>query len=91
VALTAVARKEIAYLQRFGRAIQPFQRFHWDVHNYKAQSHLGHMATLEKHLQITPHIIPHGPIGPTLQRPTLRHPDLQFNNIFASEDLEISG
>jgi hypothetical protein len=49
------------------------------------------MATLEKYLQVTPHIILLGPIGPTLQRPTLRHPDLQPNTIFVSKDLEITG
>jgi hypothetical protein len=59
------------------------------VHNYKAQSHIEHIETLEKFLQIAPHIIPHD--SPTLQRPTMRHPDLQPNNIFVLKDLEITG
>lgn len=45
--------------------------------------------TLKKYLQIAPHLIPHD--EPALARPVLRHPDLQPNNIFVSDKLEITG
>lgn len=44
---------------------------------------------LEKYLQIASHLIPRD--CPALQRPVIRHPDLQPNNIFVSSELEISG
>ena len=40
-------------------------------------------------MQVVPHIIPNG--NATLTRPTLRHPDLQPNNVFVSDDLTITG
>ncbi|KAJ5981941.1 hypothetical protein N7451_012041 [Penicillium sp. IBT 35674x] len=88
-ALTAGAAKEIAYLTRFGRALQPFQRLRREIYDYKPQSHWEHMTTLENYLQIAPHLIPHN--SPALCRPVIRHPDLQPNNIFVSDDLEICG
>ncbi|KAJ6016372.1 hypothetical protein N7540_010963 [Penicillium herquei] len=88
-ALTGGAEKEIAYLTRFGRALQPIQRLRREIYDYEPQSHWEHMTTLEKYLQIAPHLIPHK--IPALCRPVLRHPDLQPNNIFVSDDLEICG
>ncbi|EEH10506.1 conserved hypothetical protein [Histoplasma capsulatum G186AR] len=87
--LTAGATKEIAYLKKFGRALQPFQRLRREMYNYKVQSHLEHIVNLEKYLQIAPHLIPRD--CPALHRPVIRHPDLQPNNIFVSNELEIKG
>ncbi|PYI29519.1 hypothetical protein BP00DRAFT_400622 [Aspergillus indologenus CBS 114.80] len=87
--LNAGARKEIAYLSRFGQPLQPFKRLRRESYNYQPQSHLDHIATLEQYLQIAPSLIPRD--KPALHRPVLRHPDLQPNNIFVSDDMEISG
>ncbi|KAF3394555.1 Endochitinase B1 [Penicillium rolfsii] len=87
--LAAGARKEITYLKKCGRALQPFQRLFREVYNYQAQSHLEHIVNLEKYLQIAPHLVPHD--CPPLHRPVLRHPDLQPNNIFISDQFEITG
>ncbi|KAL2859469.1 kinase-like domain-containing protein [Aspergillus pseudodeflectus] len=87
-ALTAGAKKEIAYLTKYGRPIQPLQRLRRELYDYKEQSHLEHLATLNTFLQAAPHLIPNG--NPTLQRPVVRHPDLQPNNVFVTPDLEIS-
>jgi hypothetical protein len=48
-----------------------------------------HIQNLEKYLQAAPHIIPDG--NTALTRPTLRHIDLQPNNVFVSHDLNITG
>ncbi|KAJ5915851.1 hypothetical protein N7454_010992 [Penicillium verhagenii] len=88
-ALTAGAKKEIAYLNRFGHDIQPFQRLRREIYDYKPQSHRDHITTLENYLQVAPHLIPNK--RPDLRRPVIRHPDLQPNNIFVSDDLEICG
>ncbi|KAJ5389123.1 uncharacterized protein N7496_000191 [Penicillium cataractarum] len=85
--LTASTTKEITYLKRFGRALRPFQRLSREVYNYQAQSHLDHIMNLKRYLQITPRLTPHD--CPALHRPALRHPDLQPNNIFISDELEI--
>ncbi|KAJ0417258.1 kinase-like domain-containing protein [Aspergillus carlsbadensis] len=87
-ALTTGAKKEIAYLTQYGRPLQPLQRLRRELYNYKPQSHLEHLATLNTFLQVAPHLIPNG--NPTFQRPVIRHPDLQPNNIFVSPDLEIT-
>ncbi|KAL1598080.1 hypothetical protein SLS59_007090 [Nothophoma quercina] len=48
-----------------------------------------HVHSLHKYLQAVPYMIPNG--DPTITRPTLRHPDLQPNNVFVSDDLSITG
>ncbi|KAL1796728.1 hypothetical protein ACET3X_005268 [Alternaria dauci] len=48
-----------------------------------------HAHSLDKYLQAVPYIIPNG--DSTITRPTLRHPDLQPNNVFVSDDLSITG
>lgn len=89
--LSAGAKKEIAYLNKHGRPLLPFQRLYRELYNYQKVSPSEHIQNLEKYLQAIPHIIPHS--DSTLTRPTLRHPDLQPNNIFISEDenLRITG
>ncbi|RDL40526.1 uncharacterized protein BP5553_00505 [Venustampulla echinocandica] len=88
-ALTAGAKKEIAYLKKFGRPLQPFQLLRWEIYDYQKQSHLEHIDGLEKYLEIAPQLIPND--NDALARPTIRHPDLQPNNVFVSDDLEITG
>lgn len=87
--LTAGATKEIAYLKTFGRPLQPFQRLRREMYDYQPQSHLEHIVNLEKYLKIAPHLIPRD--CSALHRPVIRHPDLQPNNIFVSDKLEING
>ncbi|KAF1943375.1 hypothetical protein EJ02DRAFT_502228 [Clathrospora elynae] len=59
------------------------------IYNYKKQSPFEHLYSLEKYLRIAPYLIPNG--NETLARPTLRHPGLQPNNVFVSDDLNITG
>jgi hypothetical protein len=87
--LAAGAKKEIAYLAKYGQPIHPFQRLRREIYNYQKVSPSGHVQNLNEYLQIVPHIIPTG--DHTITRPTLRHPDLQPNNVFVSDDLSITG
>ncbi|KAF2622106.1 hypothetical protein BU25DRAFT_352810, partial [Macroventuria anomochaeta] len=87
--LAAGAKKEIAYLTKFGQPLHPFQRLRQELYNYRKVSPSEHLRFLDKYLQAVPHIIPKG--DATLTRPTLRHPDLQPNNVFVSDDLSITG
>jgi hypothetical protein len=50
---------------------------------------LEHIESLEKYLQIVPHLIPTDISA--LASPAIRHPDLQPRNIFVSDSLEITG
>ncbi|KAI1942030.1 hypothetical protein LOZ66_001511 [Ophidiomyces ophidiicola] len=47
-----------------------------------------YIETLEQYLKIVPYLIPK---DKGLQRPILRHPDLQPNNIFVNQDLDLVG
>ncbi|PGG97478.1 hypothetical protein AJ80_09697 [Polytolypa hystricis UAMH7299] len=86
--LTAVAKKELAWLHSYGKPRFPFERAYRGVTNYEKSTPGEHIATLEKYLKIAPYFVP---ADRRLQTPTLRHPDLRQNNIFVSEDLDIVG
>lgn len=86
--LIAGAKKEIAYLTQFGQPLHPFQRLRREIYNYRKQSPLDHLDSLDKYLRVAPYLIPK---QEALTRPTLRHPDLQPNNVFVSDELEITG
>ena len=87
-ALVAGAKKEIAYLTEFGRPLHPFQHLRREIYNYQKQSPSDHLDSLDKYLRIARHLIPHD--NEALTRSTLRHPDLQPNNVFVSDKLEIT-
>lgn len=76
-------------MKKFGQPLHPFQRLHREIYNYQKRSPSEHLESLEKYLRIVPYLIPTG--NDTLTRPTLRHPDLQPNNVFVSDDLNITG
>jgi hypothetical protein len=87
--LEAGAKKEIAYLTRFGRSLHPFQRLRREIYGYQKQSPIKHLDNLDKYLRTVPYLIPVS--NDTLTVPTLRHPDLQPNNVFISDKLSITG
>jgi hypothetical protein len=60
-----------------------------EIYNYEPQSHLEHMESLQNYLRIKPQLGPR--YHRDLARRTITHPDLQPNNVFVSEDLEITG
>lgn len=86
--LEAGARKEIEYIRRFGRSLHPFQHLRREIYGYQKQSPSDHLENLGKYLQTVPYLIPD---SNTLTRPTLRHLDVQPNNIFVSDELSITG
>ncbi|KAJ7628338.1 kinase-like domain-containing protein [Roridomyces roridus] len=80
-ALAAAALKEIAYLERFGRPLLPFQRGRREAYNYEKQSPLDHIENLQRYLLIAPSLIPD---NPSLREFCIRHPDLQPSNVMVS-------
>jgi hypothetical protein len=83
------ARKEAAYLKRFGRPIHPFRRIRRELVDYQEQSHSSHPENIEKYLRVASDLVP--PNAKNATQPSIRHPDLQPSNIFVSKSLEITG
>lgn len=86
--LSGVATKELAWLKAFGRSRFPFERAYRECMNYQKSPPEEHIESLEKYLRIAPYLVPQ---DARFHKPTLRHPDLQPNNIFVSENLDIIG
>lgn len=86
--MEAGARKEAAYLKRFGQPLHPFQRIR-ELVNYQEQSHSTHLENLERYLRVASDLVP--PNADNATRPSIRHPDLQQNIIFVSKSPEITG
>ncbi|KAJ7661108.1 protein kinase subdomain-containing protein PKL/CAK/Fmp29 [Mycena olivaceomarginata] len=57
-ALVAAARKELAYLEQFGRPLLPFQRERREAYGYKEQSPSDHIENLERYLLIASSLVP---------------------------------
>ncbi|KAF9786065.1 protein kinase subdomain-containing protein PKL/CAK/Fmp29 [Thelephora terrestris] len=77
-ALVAAARKEMAYLEKFGRPLLPFQRERRESYEYKEQSPSDHIKNLERYLLIASSLVPK---DPALHHFRIRHPDLQPSNV----------
>ncbi|KAF1980114.1 hypothetical protein BU23DRAFT_2664 [Bimuria novae-zelandiae CBS 107.79] len=86
--LRSAAEKELAWLRTYGRPRFPFERAYRETSLYKKQEPKEHYKSLEEHLKLSPYFIP---THSKLNRSVLRHPDLQHNNIFISEDFSITG
>ena len=80
-ALVAAARKELAYLEQFGRPLLPFQRVRREAYGYKEQSPSDHIKNLERYLLIASSLIPK---DSALYHFRIRHPDLQPGNVIVS-------
>ncbi|KAJ4994062.1 hypothetical protein SVAN01_00539 [Stagonosporopsis vannaccii] len=87
-ALQAPAEKELSWIREYGQPRYPFHRQHREAFQYEKQDPMVHAASLEKYLQVAPYLVP---TDPGLSLPILRHPDIQPNNIFISEDYRVTG
>ncbi|KAJ7164870.1 protein kinase subdomain-containing protein PKL/CAK/Fmp29 [Mycena filopes] len=81
-ALVAPARKELAYLEKFGRPLLPFRRERRESYGFKEQSPLDHIRNLERYLLLVPFLPPRN-LG--LRSFRIRHPDLQPGNVVVSK------
>ncbi|KAJ8508378.1 hypothetical protein ONZ45_g9344 [Pleurotus djamor] len=84
-ALATAARKEITYLERFGKPLLPFQRGRREAHQYEKHSPLDHIKNLQRYIRMVPPLIPN---DRSLQEFCTRHPDLQPSNIMVSTSPE---
>jgi hypothetical protein len=86
--LKTTAAKELAWIRAYGRPRFPFEREYRETFDYKKQDPDDHANSLLDYLRLAPHLVP---TSSKLNLPILRHPDLQPNNIFISEDFGITG
>ena len=77
----AAARKELAYLQQFGRPLLPFQRERRESYGHKEQSPSDHIENLERYLLIVSSLASK---NSAFHHFHIRHPDLQPSNIIVS-------
>ncbi|TBU29340.1 protein kinase subdomain-containing protein PKL/CAK/Fmp29 [Dichomitus squalens] len=84
-ALAAPAYKELAYLERFGRPLLPFQRWRREAYRYQEQPPSDHIENLNRYLLIALSLVPK---NPALGRFCIRHPDLQPGNIIVSRSAD---
>lgn len=85
--LQAPAEKELAWIRQYGRPRFPFHREYREAFQYMKQDPKIHFESLKKYLQIATDPMP---ADPELLAPVLRHPDVQPNNIFVSEDYKVT-
>ncbi|KIW39678.1 hypothetical protein, variant [Exophiala oligosperma] len=88
-AFKAGAVKEKAYLSKYGRDRHLHNRLAREVFKYEKQSPGPYLQTLEDFLLVAGHICPGK--DSFLSHPTIRHPDLNPNNISVSDSFEITG
>lgn len=82
--LQSPAEKELAWIRAYGKPRFPFERIYRETFDYKKQNPEEYASSLMEYLRLAPYLVP---ASPELNRPVLRHPDLQPNNIFVSDDL----
>ncbi|KAH7885399.1 protein kinase subdomain-containing protein PKL CAK Fmp29 [Phlebopus sp. FC_14] len=80
-ALLRGADKELAYLERFGRPLLPFQRIRRDRYQYQEQPPSDHIENLDRYLLVASSLVPK---NPALGHFCIRHPEPQPSNIIVS-------
>lgn len=84
----AGAQKEARYLELYGRPLHPFERLRREKVGYEKQQPQRHLESLRNYLQVASSL---APSQQSWSRPTTRHHDFQPNNVFVSDDLQITG
>ncbi|KMQ44666.1 hypothetical protein HL42_4674 [Trichophyton rubrum] len=87
--LQSIGEREIEWTKKFGKPLMnDFP--HNALENIPREiSQDVYIDLLKKYLSLAPYILPQDPTDP-MNKPTLRHPDLNPSNIFVSEEGEIT-
>lgn len=78
----------MTWLREYGQPRLPFDRVYRDITKYQKTDPQEHYKDLETYLQIADRLVPN---EASLDQPTLRHPELNPNNIFISDEADIVG
>ena len=85
----AVGKRELAWAKAHAKPRLHYERAYREIHGFRKSLPDQHIKNLTDYLSIAPYI--GFEAGRTLNRPVLRHPDFQPNNILISESKEITG
>jgi hypothetical protein len=74
--LHAAAKKESAWLRRYGKPRLPFDREYREILGYKKMDPEDHIRALDDHLSVTPYLVPredwlHKPVSESRLRPDI--------------------
>ncbi|KAF7506025.1 hypothetical protein GJ744_012272 [Endocarpon pusillum] len=86
--LEAVGKRELLWLEKFGRPRYPQESIYRPVYDYQKVEPEVQRKSLEDYLKIARFLVPD---NEEMNRPTIRHPDLSPSNIFISTRGEIAG
>ncbi|KAJ7641649.1 protein kinase subdomain-containing protein PKL/CAK/Fmp29 [Roridomyces roridus] len=84
-ALSQPAEKELAYLTQFGRPQVPWDPVAKILYNLEEQQPSDHIEDLHDYIRIAPLLIPK---DPALSRFTIRHPQIQAENLIVSRSTD---
>ncbi|KAF2086877.1 kinase-like protein [Saccharata proteae CBS 121410] len=86
--MSAGAKKELEWVHKYGKPRFPLDRIYRESTGYQKSRPEEHLKHLEDYLRIASHVVPK---DRWLHKPTIRHPDLQPNNLLVTDKLEIAG
>ncbi|PYI05957.1 kinase-like protein [Aspergillus sclerotiicarbonarius CBS 121057] len=85
----AAGERELAWTKAYAKPRLPYDRLYREIYHFKHVSPDSHITDLSNYLKMTPCL---GYANDsTLNRPVMRHPDFQPNNILVSDSNKIAG
>jgi hypothetical protein len=85
----AVGERELTWAKAYGKPRLPYERMYREIYGYRQVLPEDHIQNLIDYLTLAPCLGFRA--GSSLNRPVMRHPDLQPNNILISDANEIAG
>ncbi|PLN86244.1 protein kinase-like protein [Aspergillus taichungensis] len=85
----AVGERELTWTKRYAQPRQPYERVYREIYQFANISPDSHITNLTDYLKLAPYL--GFQPGTPPNRPILRHPDLQPNNILISNTHDITG
>ncbi|KAI1988476.1 hypothetical protein LOZ53_003929 [Ophidiomyces ophidiicola] len=87
--LLAGAKRELSWAEQYAHPRFPYEPLYREIYDFKKVSPRAHIDNLKSYLKIAKYLAP--PQESYLNHHTLRHPDLQPNNILISDSFSITG
>ncbi|BCS01795.1 phosphotransferase enzyme [Aspergillus luchuensis] len=84
----AVGERELTWAKAYAKPRLPYERLYREIYKFKRVSPDTHVTDLVNYLEMVSSL---RYCNPSLDRPVMRHPDLQPNNILVSDTNEITG
>lgn len=85
----AAGERELTWAKAYAKPRLPYERLYREIYKFKCVSPDSHMADLVSYLKVVPSLDHTNKLS--LDRPVMRHPDLQTNNILVSDKNDIIG